>query len=118
MGRVRFSRMSSGAAATAAALAPAAAMLIAGPVPTASAADCPNVDVVFARGTGEPAGIGRVGQAFVDALQAQVPGRTVTATAVDYPADYDFLNAASGAVAAANHIRTMSQQCPSTRIVL
>ena len=37
---------------------------------------------------------------------------------MDYPADYDFLNAASGAVAAAKHIRTMSQQCPSTRIVL
>ncbi|MDT5011847.1 MAG: cutinase [Mycobacterium sp.] len=118
MTRVTFSRISAGAAAIAAALVSTAAILISGAVPSASAAECPGVDVVFARGTGEPAGVGRVGQAFIDALQGLLPGRTVTGYAVDYPADYDFLNAASGAVAAENHVRNMSAQCPSTRIVL
>ncbi|MDT5093850.1 MAG: cutinase [Mycobacterium sp.] len=115
MGCVTFSRIS---AAVATALVSAASLLVAGQLPSASAAECPNVEVVFARGTGEPAGIGRVGQAFVDALQGLVPSKTVTSFAVDYPADYDFLNAASGAQAAEAHIRATSQQCPSTKFVL
>lgn len=118
MGRVTPSGIWGRAAAVAAALASTATVLIAGPAPAASAADCAHVDVVFARGTGEPPGIGRVGQAFVDSLQGVIPGSTVSTYAVNYPADYDFLNAASGAVDAAQHIRAMSQQCPSTRIVL
>jgi cutinase len=40
-------------------------------VPSATAEPCsPDVEVVFARGTGEPAGVGGVGQAFVDALRS------------------------------------------------
>ena len=50
-----------------------AAIIVAPPVVAQPA--CPDVHVVFARGTGEPAGIGRVGQAFVDTLRGQVPGR-------------------------------------------
>ncbi|HNF05631.1 MAG TPA: cutinase family protein, partial [Mycobacterium sp.] len=46
--------------------------------PTAAAAECTDVDVVFARGTSEPAGIGRVGQALADSLQPQLGGRTVS----------------------------------------
>ena len=42
----------------------------------ASAAPCPDVEVTFARGTNEPAGIGGVGQAFVDSLRSQVGGRS------------------------------------------
>jgi len=40
--------------------------------PLARAADCPDIEVVFARGTTEAPGVGYVGQAFVDALQSQV----------------------------------------------
>jgi cutinase len=76
------------------------------------------VDVVFARGTDEPVGIGRVGQAFVSALQSQVPARTISTYAVDYPATYDFLAAADGAVDASRYIRARAQECPGTRIVL
>jgi len=36
--------------------------------PKASADDCPDVEVIFARGTNEPPGLGRVGDAFVDSL--------------------------------------------------
>ena len=37
-----------------------------------AAASCPDVEVVFARGTAEPAGVGRVGQAFVDDLTSEL----------------------------------------------
>ncbi|MCW2653669.1 MAG: Cutinase, partial [Mycobacterium sp.] len=40
-------------------------------VPSASADDCPDAEVTFARGTDEPAGVGRVGQALVDSLRQQ-----------------------------------------------
>jgi cutinase len=82
------------------------------------AAPCSDVDVVFARGTGEPGGVGTIGQQFIDALRPQLGGRTVSSYGVNYPADYDFLNAASGADDAAAHIQSMVSQCPSTRIVL
>ena len=36
--------------------------------PSAAAADCPDIEVVFARGTDEPPGIGVVGQALVLSL--------------------------------------------------
>ena len=36
--------------------------------PVADAKPCADVEVVFARGSDEPPGVGKVGQAFVDAL--------------------------------------------------
>ena len=75
MGYVTLLRMSARLAAIASAVACAAATLIV--APPASAAPCPDVQVVFARGTSEPPGIGRVGQAFVDALRPQLGGRTI-----------------------------------------
>ena len=78
----------------------------------------PDVEVVFARGTSEPPGIGRVGQALVDALTPLIGGRTIGSYGVNYPATYDFLTAADGATDATNHISSMVAQCPSTRIVL
>ncbi len=89
-----------------------------GVAPAANALPCPDIEVVFARGTGEPEGVGRVGQAFTDALSSQVGGRTVTSYAVNYPASYDFLTTADGATDATNHVSSMAQQCPSTKIVL
>ncbi|WP_431238999.1 cutinase family protein [Mycolicibacterium aichiense] len=86
--------------------------------PAAQAEPCPDVEVVFARGTSEPAGIGRVGQALVDNLQGQLGGRSVSAYAVNYPATYDFLGAADGATDATNHIATMAATCPATKFVL
>ena len=87
-------------------------------LPTAAAVQCTDVDVVFARGTSEPAGIGRVGQALADSLQPQLGGRTVSFYGVNYPATYDFLAAADGATDATNHIVSMAAQCPSTKFVL
>ena len=73
-------RLGVAAASLFAAIAP-----LAGPAPSAAAAPCPDVEVVFARGTSEPAGIGRVGQALADTLQSQLGGRTVGAYGVNYP---------------------------------
>jgi cutinase len=104
-----------GAAILSAAGAAVAAVIVA---PTATAVSCPDIEVVFARGTAEPEGIGRVGQSFTDALTAQVGGRTVGSYAVNYPASYDFLTTADGAADATNHISSMVLSCPSTKIVL
>lgn len=105
---------------------PGTAMLITGallgassPVPFASADACPDTEVVFARGSGEPAGLGGVGQAFVDALKTQVPGRSIHAYPVDYPASHDYRNSALvGASDATGHIQSTVASCPSTKLVL
>jgi cutinase len=86
--------------------------------PSAAAEPCPDIEVVFARGTNDAPGLGRPGQAFADALSGRVGGRTVSTYAVNYPASYDFLAAADGATDAAAHIATMAASCPSTRLVL
>ena len=83
-----------------------------------AAADCPPIEVVFARGTDEPPGLGRVGSAFVDSLRSQVGGRSVGTYAVNYPATFDFLAAANGANDASAHIQYMVANCPNTRLVL
>ena len=74
--------------------------------------------VIFARGTNDAPGLGNPGQAFTDALSTMVGGRTLTSYAVNYPASYDFLQAADGAADATNYISALTQQCPSTRILL
>jgi cutinase len=96
-----------------------AAASVIGLAPPASAApSCPDVQVVFARGTGEPEGVGRVGQAFVDALQQNLKGKTVDVYAVNYPASYDFLKAADGANDASAYVQATTVSCPDTSIVL
>lgn len=87
-------------------------------VAPAQAASCPDVELVFARGTSEPVGIGRVGQALSDQLAADLGGRTLGVYAVNYPASYDFLGAADGASDATNRIAEVAATCPDTRIVL
>lgn len=87
-------------------------------VPAARADACPDIEVVFARGTDEPPGVGRVGQAFINSLRGKVGGRSVGVYAVNYPATYDFLAAANGANDASAHIQWMVANCPNTRLVL
>jgi cutinase len=94
-----------------------AAACLATAAPAASA-ECPDVELVFARGTSEPEGIGRVGRALSDQLATSLGGRSLGVYAVNYPASYDFLAAADGAADVTNRIATMSQTCPNTRFVL
>jgi cutinase len=90
------------------------------PTPVANAADdsCPAVEVVFARGTNEAPGVGATGQAFVDALNARLPGKTVDVYAVNYPASLNFSQTADGIVDASNKIQSIAALCPTTKIVL
>ncbi|MGK2883046.1 MAG: cutinase family protein [Mycobacterium sp.] len=53
---------------------------------TSSADPSPDIAVTFARGTGEPPGVGRIGQAVVDSIRAQVGGWTVGAYGGNFPA--------------------------------
>ena len=88
-------------------------------IPSAAAAPCPDVEVVFARATTEPPGIGGVGQAFVDSLRSQLRGRTVGVYAVNYPATQDFASSASvGAADASAHAQSTAANCPNTKMVL
>ncbi len=93
---------------------------LAAPTPPANAADdsCPSVEVVFARGTNEAPGVGATGQAFVDALNARLPGKTVDVYAVNYPASLNFGQAADGIVDASTKIEAVAASCPTTKIVL
>jgi cutinase len=88
------------------------------PIGIASADDCPDIEVVFARGTNDAPGLGNVGDAFIGALRGKVGGRSVGAYAVNYPASFDFLAAADGANDASAHIQYMVDNCPNTRLVL
>lgn len=111
-------------AAAVAALGAGSALVSVG-APTATAQPCPDVEVVFARGTGEAPGVGGVGQSFVDAVRAQAGPTTVAEYAVNYPAGSNFEQrevfagtVVDGVRDASNHIQAMSADCPSTRLVL
>jgi cutinase len=87
-------------------------------VPLASAADCADAEVVFARGTDEPEGIGVVGDAFVDSLRERAVGMDIATYAVDYDAGKLQLGSGDGAKDAIKHIKSMAATCPDTKIVL
>jgi hypothetical protein len=105
----------------------AASLLVSAPigVPSAAAQPCPGVQVVFARGTNEPPGVGGVGQAFVDALRARTGDKSVDVYPVNYEASSDFSSGLDfartvidGIRDAAAHIESTAANCPNTRMVL
>ena len=102
----------------AAALTSAAVMLpsgtpgAAGP---AAAADCPQVQVVFARGRMESPGTGVLGSAFVNALKSKAANKNIGVYAVKYPADTEV---DVGANDMSQHVQYMVNNCPNTRLVL
>ncbi len=107
------------------AVATAWAAIVSAPVPAASAQPCPDVEVVFARGTGEPPGVGGVGQAFVDALGARVAGKSVAVYPVNYEASGDFnggiafaKTVVDGIRDAGSHVESTASNCPNTKVVL
>lgn len=102
----------------AAVMTPSALLVPSIGIPAASAAPCPDVEVMFARGTFEPPGVGQTGQAFVDALRAQVNGKSVDVYPVNYPASLDFATAADGVIDAGNKVRDVAATCPNTKMVL
>ena len=102
----------------AAAVAGLALTIASAGTPQASAAACPDVEVVFARGTFAPPGLGGIGDDFVNAVRAKVGDKSVGVYAVVYPASTDFPTAVDGIRDAANHIEGMAVKCPKTKMVL
>ncbi len=84
----------------------------------ASADDCPDVEVIFARGTNEPAGLGRVGDAFVDSLRQQTGGLNIDTYGVNYAASKLQLHGGDGANDTINRVKQAVAKCPNTKIVL
>ncbi|MCV7085640.1 cutinase family protein [Mycolicibacter hiberniae] len=95
--------------------------LVAAPaaIPSAAAEPCPDTEVVFARGSGQPVGLGDVGDAFVGALRDQLADRDVNVYPVNYPASTDYRNSAAlGEADATAHIQATMANCPTTKLVL
>jgi Cutinase len=87
-------------------------------IPSA-AGPCPDVQVVFARGTDDPPGVGPTGQAFVDSLRPRVGAKSLDVYPVDYPATYDFRNAGMDGIRDAGaHVVSTAHECPNTQMVL
>lgn len=103
----------------AAALVVGGAVAVANLDPSAAAADaCSDALVIFARGTFEGPGAGKVGDPFIAALRARAGTHTVDEHPVDYPASLDFPRVVDGVIDASNTIRDIAQSCPQTKMVL
>ena len=97
----------------------AAASVLATAIPSAAADPCPDVQVVFARGTDDPPGLGPTGQAFVDNLHSRVGAKSFDVYPVDYPATHDWTNAGEAGVRDAGaHVLSTAHDCPNTKMVL
>ncbi|MCX2931090.1 cutinase family protein [Mycobacterium sp. CVI_P3] len=111
-------------ATRAVALLVAAAAMLLGPsalpggastaVPRASAASCPDVEVIFARGRLESPGTGIIGNDFVRALRSKV-AKNIGVYAVNYPADSQV---DIGANDISRRVLYNMNNCPNTRLVL
>lgn len=87
-------------------------------MPSASAEACPNTQVVFARGTGDPPGVGPVGEAFVAALGQRLGGKPLAVYPVNYPASEEWATGVDGVRDAGAHVVSMAANCPQTKMVL
>ena len=96
----------------------AAGSLLVAAAPPASAEPCPDVEVVFARGTGEPAGLGATGQVFTDTLRSRLGARSVGVYPVNYPATDVWSTGVDGIRDAGARVVSMAKDCPKTKLVL
>jgi cutinase len=102
-----------------------AAGFLSAPIPAGSAQPCPDVEAVFARGTGEPPGVGGIGEPFVDSLRSAIGAKSLDVYPVNYEASSNFTDriefaqsVVDGIKDAGNHIQATAANCPKTRIVL
>lgn len=100
--------------AAAAVLAVLATVAPAALVPVASAQDCADAELIFARGRIESPGAGQIGNALISALRSKT-GKNISLYAVRYPADTEV---DIGANDMSNRIGYMTANCPNTRLVL
>lgn len=83
-----------------------------------SSGGCADVEVVFARGTGEAQGLGVLGTPLVSAIRSALPGVSVTSYAVVYAAEASQASAGPGATDMTRHVTSVAAACPNTRFVL
>jgi cutinase len=76
---------------------------------------CPDVHIIFARGTLDP---GIVGIPFVNALKLRLIGKNVTNYNVNYAADVLQLSAGSGATDMTRNFNQLALRCANTKFVL
>jgi cutinase len=81
-------------------------------------AGCSDVELVFARGTGEPQGLGILGRPLAQALADELPNQTVGSFAVVYAAASNQQSAGPGATNMTQHIQQVAQSCPETQFVI
>ena len=81
-------------------------------------AQCSDVHVVFARGSGEMQGLGICGEPLVSGITSNLGGMSVTSYAVNYLASMDQSSAGPGATDMTNHVMSVAQACPNTVFVL
>ena len=86
--------------------------------PIASAQGCPDVEVLFARGTGEDPGVGPTGQAFVDNLRGRIGGKSMDVYPINYPATQEWQTGLDGIRDAGAHVESTAASCPQTKMVL
>ncbi|MBO0678494.1 cutinase family protein [Mycolicibacterium sp. S2-37] len=89
-----------------------------GTVAVASAQPCPDVEVLFARGTNEPPGVGPTGQAFVDALRGRIGDQSLAVYPVNYPAIDQWATGVDGVRDAGARVLHVADTCPDTKMVL
>ncbi|MFV2177780.1 cutinase family protein [Actinomadura sp. LOL_016] len=106
------------AAAALAGAAGAASLAVGTAAAAPAAAACSDVEVVFARGTGELPGLGIVGTPLVSAIKSNLPGKSVSSYGVDYAADYAQLSAGAGATDMSDRVRSVAASCPNTSFVI
>ncbi|GEE00479.1 cutinase [Gordonia spumicola] len=96
------------------------------PAQAAAARGCPDVQVLFARGTAETAPpLGVTGIAFERSLRAREPGKSIRVEAVRYRASSDFRDRLAfahtfidGVKALQGRVKQIAAACPSTDIVV
>ena len=93
------------------------ACILSSATPAASAEPCPDVEVVYARGTGEE-GLGATGEAFVDDLRPRLGAQSLGVYSVNYPASDEWATGVDGIRDAGAHVNAMAGACPKTKMVL
>ncbi|KAG1709950.1 hypothetical protein DVH05_016959 [Phytophthora capsici] len=86
--------------------------------PAVTSAECSDVHIVFARGSGEMPGLGICGTPLVSGLKSNLAGLSVSSYAVNYLASVTQTSAGPGATDMTNHVTSVAQQCPNTVFVL
>lgn len=80
----------------------------------ASADPCAPVELIFARGRNEPAGVGVIGDNLVADINARLP-QPIGVYGVNYPADTEI---PVGANDISDRIQYMAGACPDTRLIV